>query len=60
MGEMNKESRCPVTGSMGKVPGAGNIEPRLVANQLNLGILHQHASASNPMGSILLRQEFKA
>ncbi|HSA15447.1 MAG TPA: catalase/peroxidase HPI [Spirochaetota bacterium] len=58
---MNKESRCPVTGSMGKVPGARGTSNRdWWPNQLNLGILHQHTSASNPMGSdFSYAREFK-
>jgi len=50
MGEKNKESKCPVTGSMGKLPGARGTSNRdWWPNQLNLGILHQHTTVSNPM-----------
>jgi catalase-peroxidase len=48
---MNEETKCPVTGHSGMTSasrGASNRE--WWPNQLNLGILHQHAPASNPMG----------
>lgn len=43
---VNNESRCPVTGSTA-LRGTSNKD--WWPNQLNLGILHQHVSASNPM-----------
>lgn len=48
---MSNESKCPFTGGMLKhttagAKGNGDWWP----NQLNLGILHQHSSLSNPMG----------
>ena len=47
---MSDNSKCPVTGKTGKSPASGGKSNRdWWPNQLNLGILHQHASASNPM-----------
>ena len=52
---MNEESKCPVTGHAGRTSaGRGTSNRDWWPNQLNLGILHQHAPASNPMG-----QDFK-
>ncbi len=46
----NKESRCPVTGAIGKaLTGHGTSNRTWWPNQLNLGVLHQHTQASNPM-----------
>jgi catalase-peroxidase len=48
---MNEESKCPVTGATGKqVTGGGTSIRDWWPNQLNLSILHQHSSKSNPMG----------
>jgi len=48
---MSDEKCCPVTGMTGKKPaGRGTSNKDWWPNQLNLGILHQHAPASNPMG----------
>lgn len=45
---MSDESKCPVTHK----PGRGSISNKhWWPNQLNIGILHQHAPASNPMGT---------
>ncbi|MFO7812131.1 MAG: catalase/peroxidase HPI [Pelovirga sp.] len=45
------ELKCPVTGKVGSiVAGQGPTNRDWWPNQLNLGILHQHAPASNPMG----------
>lgn len=44
---MSDESKCPVTGS---TAGRGTSNKDWWPNQLNLGILHQHTPASNPMG----------
>lgn len=44
---MSDESKCPVTGSTSFGRGTSNKE--WWPNQLNLGILHQHHPASNPM-----------
>jgi catalase-peroxidase len=50
---MNEESKCPVTGK-----GTSNRD--WWPNQLNLKILHQHSSKSNPMGKDFnYREEFK-
>ncbi len=43
---MSDSGKCPMTGASGR--GASNRD--WWPNQLNLGILHQHAPASNPMG----------
>ncbi len=48
---MNEETKCPVTGHAGMTSaGRGTSNRDWWPNQLNLGILHQHAPASNPMG----------
>ncbi|MDG6218929.1 MAG: catalase/peroxidase HPI [Candidatus Thermoplasmatota archaeon] len=47
---MNKESKCPVTGSISKNPTTrGTTNRDWWPNQLNLRILHQHSQKSNPM-----------
>jgi len=47
---MSENSRCPVTGkSAMPIAGKGNSNREWWPDQLNLGILHQHAPASNPM-----------
>jgi len=49
---MSEESKCPVTGAMGKAPAAHGTSNRdWWPNQLNLGILHQHTQKSSPMDS---------
>ena len=45
---MSGESKCPVTGSHTASGGTKNQD--WWPNQLNLDILHQHTSKSNPMG----------
>ncbi|MEW6490134.1 MAG: catalase/peroxidase HPI [Thermodesulfobacteriota bacterium] len=48
---MSDETRCPVTGKTGSTTsGRGPSTRDWWPNQLNLGILHQHAPASNPLG----------
>jgi len=48
---MSDESKCPVTGRVGKRPAGGGTSNRdWWPNQLNLDILRQHGSKSNPMG----------
>jgi catalase-peroxidase len=48
---MNEDGKCPVTGRTGKpVAGRGTSNRDWWPNQLNLNILHQHSSKSNPMG----------
>ena len=48
---MSSESKCPYAGSMLKHTTAGAKGIRdWWPEQLNLGILHQHSSLSNPMG----------
>ncbi|MGM0415678.1 MAG: catalase/peroxidase HPI [Thermodesulfobacteriota bacterium] len=48
---MSQEGKCPVTGkSSSQVAGSGTRNEDWWPNQLNLHILHQHSSKSNPMG----------
>jgi catalase-peroxidase len=48
---MNKENKCKVTGRVGRqVAGGGASNRDWWPNRLNLHILHQHSSKSNPMG----------
>ena len=48
---MSEDSKCPVTGKTGGTTARRATSNRdWWPNQLNLGILHQHAPASNPMG----------
>jgi catalase-peroxidase len=56
-----EESRCPVTGASKKsIAGRGTSNQDWWPNQLNLKILHQHSSKSNPMGEAFnYAQEFK-
>ncbi len=47
---MSDESKCPVPhGSHSHTAGRGTSNKDWWPNQLNLGILHQHTSVSNPM-----------
>ena len=57
----NEESKCPVTGKKGKPIASGGRSNRdWWPNQLNLKILHQHSSLSNPMGEKFnYAEEFK-
>jgi len=56
---MNDESKCPVTGRTSKPSGSMSIRDWW-PNQLNLNILHQHSSKSNPMGEEFnYAEEFK-
>ncbi len=49
---MNKESKCPVTGmTRNSLSGGGTSNKDWWPNQLNLKILHQNSSLSNPMGA---------
>ena len=58
---MSKESKCPITGRMGKpISGGGTSNRDWWPNQLNLKILHQHSQKSNPMGAAFnYAEEFK-
>jgi catalase-peroxidase len=58
---MSDEIKCPVTGKTAKRTAArGRSNKDWWPNQLNLGILHQHAPASNPMGDDFnYTEEFK-
>jgi catalase-peroxidase len=47
---MSEESKCPITSKTGLTSASRGTSIRdWWPNQLNLGILHQHAPASNPM-----------
>ena len=58
---MNEDSKCPVTGSAHKpTAGKGTSNRDWWPNQLNLRILHQNSSLSNPMGEgFNYAEEFK-
>src|SRR5512147_287119 len=48
---MTEDSKCPVTGKTNQATaGRGTSNRDWWPNQLNLKILHQHSSLSNPMG----------
>ena len=59
---MNGESKCPVTGRTSQpIAGGGTTNRDWWPNQLNLNILHQHSSLSNPMGQDFnYAEEFKS
>ena len=45
------ELKCPFSGHAGAVtPAGGTSNDHWWPNQINLGILHQHHPASNPLG----------
>ena len=58
---MSDDSKCPVTGSAHKhMAGKGTSNRDWWPNQLNLKILHQNSSLSNPMGEEFnYAEEFK-
>lgn len=58
---MSEESKCPVTGRSGSnSAGRGTSNKDWWPNQLNIGILHQHAPASNPLGADFnYKEEFR-
>jgi len=58
---MNEDSKSPVTGSADKhTAGRGTSNRDWWPNQLNLRILHQNSSLSNPMGEVFnYAEEFK-
>ena len=58
---MSDASKCPVTGkSAGRTVGKGATNRDWWPNQLNLKILHQHTTVSNPMGEAFnYPEEFK-
>lgn len=60
--DMNSESKCPVTGATGKhTAGGGTSNRDWWPNQLNLNILRQNSSLSNPMGEDFnYAEEFKS
>ncbi len=47
---MSNESKCPVTGDARRHTAGASANATWWPNQLNLNILHQHSSLSNPMG----------
>ena len=59
---MNEDSKCPVTGRADKPTAGGGTSNRdWWPNQLNLKILHQHSSLSDPMGKgFNYAEEFKS
>ena len=57
---MTEESKCPVTGKTEKAVAGGTSNRDWWPNQLNLKILHQHSTMSNPMGKeFKYTEEFK-
>ncbi|MGA7828950.1 MAG: catalase/peroxidase HPI [Geobacteraceae bacterium] len=58
---MNADIKCPVTGRVDKpTASSGRSNRDWWPNQLNLDILHQHSSKSNPMGETFnYAEEFK-
>ncbi len=58
---MSETGKCPVTGKTHDHPAAKGMSNReWWPNQLDLGILHQHAPASNPLGpDFNYAEEFK-
>jgi len=57
---MNDDSKSPVTGSKKPIAGGGTSIRDWWPNQLNLKILHQHSSKSNPMSeNFNYAEEFK-
>ncbi|MAT37981.1 MAG: catalase/peroxidase HPI [Ectothiorhodospiraceae bacterium] len=57
---MSNESKCPVTGHNPAATGGGTSNKDWWPNQLNLRILHQHSSKSDPMGEQFnYAEEFK-
>ena len=58
---MSENSKCPVTGRTSKqIAGGGPSNRDWWPNQLNLHILHQHSSKSNPLGEDFnYAEEFK-
>ncbi|PLX81174.1 MAG: catalase/peroxidase HPI, partial [Desulfuromonas sp.] len=58
---MSDVSKCPVTGKSSKITGGGTSNRDWWPNQLNLHILHQHSTKSNPMEeSFNYAEEFKS
>ena len=58
---MNENSKCPLTGETNKsTAGGGTSNLDWWPNQLNLSILHQNSSLSDPMGEAFnYAEEFK-
>ena len=59
---IGSQSGCPFTGMTRKfTAGSGTSNQNWWPNQLNLKILHQHSSKSNPMGDVFnYAEEFKS
>jgi len=57
---MSEESKCPVHGNSHPIAGSGTSNRDWWPNQLNLNILHQNSSLSDPMGAEFnYAEEFK-
>jgi catalase-peroxidase len=57
---MNEDSKSPITSANKPIAGGGTSIRDWWPNQLNLNILHQHSSKSNPMGEEFnYAEEFK-
>lgn len=57
----NGEAKCPFSGQFKKTAGGGTSNRDWWPNQLNLNILRQHSSLSNPMGEDFnYAEEFKS
>jgi catalase-peroxidase len=60
MREKNSNDGCPVTGAAARTAHRGTSNRDWWPNQVNLSILHQHTSKSNPMGQDFdYAEEFK-
>ncbi len=58
---MSKESKCPVTGAVSKSSTSGRSNLEWWPDRLNLDILRQHSSKSDPMGEDFdYAEEFKS
>ncbi|MCX8028219.1 MAG: catalase/peroxidase HPI [Thermodesulfovibrionales bacterium] len=57
---MSDEGKCPVTGKVKRTMGRGTTNRDWWPDALNISILHQHSSLSNPMDKDFnYREEFK-
>jgi catalase-peroxidase len=59
---MSTETKCPFSGDAGKNTAAGaSANTGWWPNQLNVNVLHQHSSLSDPMGEVFnYAEEFKS
>ena len=61
MGEDNSDAKCPVMHGAMSASSTGTKNNDWWPNQLNLGILHQHDTKSNPMGeNFIYKDAFKS